>query len=74
MLRTVRAGVLAEPNFRRFYEASHVFTGQADVTEQEYLEPWIQWYSLHTGFSYDQHGVYHLTDAHRSDRADLELD
>ncbi|HEY2049822.1 MAG TPA: hypothetical protein VGH03_10795 [Caulobacteraceae bacterium] len=59
------------PNFRRFYESSHVFTGEADVAQQEYLEPWIQWYSLHTGFSYDQHGVFHLTDGPRRGLKDI---
>lgn len=59
------------PNFRRFYQDSRVFTGQADVTEPEHLEPWIQWYSLHTGFSYDQHGVYHLTDGPRRGLKDI---
>lgn len=59
------------PNFRRFYEASHIFTGQADVSDPEFLEPWIQWYSFHTGFSFDQHGVYHLTDGPRRGLKDI---
>ena len=28
----------------------------------EYLEPWIQWVSVHTGKSYDQHKVFRLGD------------
>lgn len=59
------------PNFKRFYDASQVFTGVADVTEQVHLEPWIQWYSLHTGFSYHQHGVFHLTDGLRRGLKDV---
>lgn len=59
------------PNFRRFHSQSRVFTGQADVTAQHHLEPWIQWYSLHTGFSYEQHQVFHLTDGPRRALKDI---
>ena len=50
------------PNFRRFYEASDVFTTSPDVEDPAELEPWIQWYSVHTGKPYSEHGVFHLTD------------
>ncbi len=59
------------PNFKRFYEASHVFTTLADETNPDYLEPWIQWYSLHTGLGYQQHGVFHLTDGPMADHKDI---
>ena len=29
----------------------------------ELLEPWIQWYSIHTGLTYEQHQVFRLGDA-----------
>jgi hypothetical protein len=59
------------PNFRKFHSQSRVFTGQADVTEQHHLEPWIQWYSLHSGFSYEQHQVFHLTDGPKRGLKDI---
>lgn len=59
------------PNFRSFHRASRAFTAHADVTDPEFLEPWIQWYSLHTGFSYHQHGVYNLTDGPRRGLKDV---
>ena len=59
------------PNFRRFHDASQVFTGAADVTDPRFLEPWIQWYSLHTGLSYDQHEVFHLTDGPTAGHTDV---
>jgi hypothetical protein len=59
------------PNFQEFYSKSRVFTAHADVTEQDHLEPWIQWYSLHTGFSYEQHRVFHLTDGPKRGLKDI---
>lgn len=50
------------PNFKRFYEASQIFVTEADEIEPTTLEPWIQWYSIHTGLSYGQHKVFRLTD------------
>jgi hypothetical protein len=50
------------PNFKRFFESSHAFTATADDPDHyNNLEPWIQWYSMHTGLSFEQHRVYHLT-------------
>ncbi len=63
------AGAL--PNFKRFHDASQVFTEVADVDEQEFLEPWIQWYSMHTGLSYPQHKVFHLTDGPKAGHTDI---
>ncbi len=47
------------PNFRRFYEASHVFTTSAHV-EPPNLEPWVQWPTVHFGVSHRQHGLLRL--------------
>ena len=58
------AGIL--PNFKKFYDNSHAFVTKPCVPEQQYLEPWIQWFSLHTGLSYDQHKVFHLADGPRA--------
>lgn len=59
------------PNFKRFYDRSHVFTAVADETNPDYLEPWIQWYSLHTGLSHHQHRVLHLTDGPKAGHKDI---
>jgi len=50
------------PNFKRFRDASSAFITVADQPEPPNLEPWIQWYSIHTGLDFDQHGVFDLTD------------
>ncbi len=59
------------PNFKALHDSSQVFVTQADVDDPRYLEPWIQWYSLHTGLSFDQHGVYHLTDGPAAGHVDI---
>jgi hypothetical protein len=57
------------PNFHEFYRSSEVFTATAD--DEEHLEPWIQWYSIHTGLSYRQHGVFNLTDGPAACHVDI---
>ncbi|MBB6469916.1 hypothetical protein HNQ96_005810 [Aminobacter lissarensis] len=54
------------PNFKRLYEASSIFTTDAEEAAPN-LEPWIQWITVHSGLSYDQHGIFHLGDGHRLD-------
>ena len=46
------------PNFLRLYEQSQIFV--TDASEDEYLEPWIQWPTLHSGTTYGDHGVFRL--------------
>src|ERR1700753_916029 len=59
------------PNFKTFYGQSEIFTTQADEDEGPNLEPWIQWYSLHTGLPYSQHQIFHLTDGPRALHPDV---
>ncbi|CAN7617925.1 hypothetical protein [Massilia sp. LjRoot122] len=59
------------PNFTRLQGQSDVFITNADVKDPGQLEPWIQWYSTHTGLAYDQHGVFHLTEGARADHEDI---
>lgn len=59
------------PNFKKFRDASDAFIARADVEDSRYLEPWIQWYSLHTGLAHDQHGVFHLTDGPAAGHTDI---
>jgi hypothetical protein len=59
------------PNFTRMHGQSAVFETFADVSDPANLEPWIQWYSLHTGLSFDQHKVFHLTEGATATHDDL---
>ncbi len=59
------------PNFERMHRQSTVFDTFADVTDPANLEPWIQWYSLHTGLSFDQHKIFHLTEGAAAMHDDL---
>lgn len=58
------------PNFKRFRDASEAYVTVADA-DPPALEPWIQWYSMHTGLSYDQHGVFSLTDGPKAGHPDI---
>ena len=50
------------PNFQRFFQDSQAFITEPDEKSAPYLEPWIQWYSIHTGLPFAEHKVFHLTD------------
>ena len=52
------------PNFASLRRQSHVFTTDAEE-KAPYLEPWIQWVTVHTGLAYAQHGVFDLGDGHK---------
>lgn len=55
------------PNFARLKEVSTVCVTVADEVQAPYLEPWIQWYSVHTGVPYSEHRVFRLSEgAHRA--------
>ena len=47
------------PNFKRLRESSQVFTTVAEEVAPN-LDPWIQWVTVHSGLSFDEHGVFHL--------------
>jgi hypothetical protein len=49
------------PSFRRFYQASTVWTTDAGEAPPN-LEPWIQWPTVHSGLTFAEHGVFHLGD------------
>jgi hypothetical protein len=53
-----RGGCL--PGFKKLIEQGIVNT-EAEP-EYEHLEPWIQWPSVHTGKTYDEHSVFRLGD------------
>ena len=49
------------PNFKRLHDESRVYVTDAQEA-QDVLEPWIQWVTVHTGLSYEEHGVFLLGD------------
>jgi Type I phosphodiesterase / nucleotide pyrophosphatase len=58
------------PNFKAFYDQSQAYITLADA-EPPALEPWIQWYSIHTGLDFGQHGVFRLSDGARATHDDI---
>jgi hypothetical protein len=48
------------PAFRKLLAGPSVQT--TSESKYELLEPWIQWVSVHTGLSYEQHGIFRLGD------------
>ncbi|MDT0603803.1 hypothetical protein [Thalassotalea castellviae] len=50
------------PNFKKLYENSDKYITDAG-DDLEYLEPWVQWVTLHTGIPHQQHGVFRLGEA-----------
>lgn len=52
------------PNFKRLRDSSQVFTTDAEEVAPN-LDPWIQWVTVHSGLSYDEHGIFHLGDGHK---------
>jgi hypothetical protein len=54
-----RRGAL--PTFARLM-GSHGYSRTRSETVYEHIEPWIQWFTVHTGMPYEQHGVFRLGD------------
>jgi hypothetical protein len=51
------------PNFRHFHDQSFVYVTDAEE-EADRLDPWIQWTTVHTGLSADEHGLRNLNEGH----------
>lgn len=49
------------PNFKTLFETQKPVETTSE-TKYELLEPWIQWVSIHTGKTYDEHQVFRLGD------------
>lgn len=49
------------PNFQRLYERSLICTTDA-AEAPPHLEPWVQWMTVHSGLTFEEHGAYHLGD------------
>lgn len=52
------------PNFAKLRSESEVFVTDAEETEP-YLEPWIQWVTVHSGLRYGDHKVTNLGDGYQ---------
>ena len=52
----------ALPNFKRLRNASETFITH---TNEEILEPWIQWVTVHTGVPFSEHGIKDLDEAEK---------
>ncbi len=52
------------PNFQKLYEQSEVYTTDAEQ-EAPFLEPWIQWVTVHSGVPYSEHQVFLLDDGYK---------
>lgn len=52
------------PNFQRLCNESHVFVTDAEE-KSPYLEPWIQWVTVHSGLSRADHHILHLSEGHK---------
>lgn len=52
------------PNFARL-QREWTFLKTSSETEYDKLEPWIQWVTAHTGKTYDEHQIFHLSDVHQ---------
>ncbi len=59
MFKFIDEGKLA--NFKKFHNNSQVYMTDAKASGTE-LEPWIQWVSVHTGLSPEDHGVFRLNE------------
>lgn len=51
----------ALPAFARLLDA-HGYARTSSESVYEHIEPWIQWFSVHTGKSFGEHGVFRLGD------------
>jgi len=54
------------PNFKRFYDQAEVYVTEAEE-RAPYLEPWIQWITVHSGLNYRQHQIFQLGRGHQSE-------
>jgi hypothetical protein len=58
------------PNFKKYRSYFNRYKTLADA-QPPALEPWIQWYSVHTGLPYSEHGVFRLTEGSTAGHPDI---
>jgi hypothetical protein len=62
MQQFMQAGKL--PYFQQFYQESQVYTTDAEE-KPPYLEPWVQWVTVHSGIPYSEHQISYLDQGHK---------
>jgi hypothetical protein len=62
MDRFIKRGLL--PAFARMRSEAQVYVTTVDE-RPPYLEPWIQWITVHTGLTYAEHKIFDLGDGHK---------
>ena len=60
----IRLGYL--PTFKKVFE-QHGYVETTSETEHHLANPWIQWPTVHTGMSYDEHRIFRLGDIVKHD-------
>jgi len=54
------------PNFQKLRDQSFRYITDAEAVAPN-LEPWIQWVTVHSGLSWQEHGILVLGDGHKKD-------
>ncbi len=54
------------PAFKRLFDR-YGYSQTHSETRHEFVNPWIQWPTVHTGLDYDQHGVFRTGDIVKTD-------
>jgi hypothetical protein len=49
------------PNFKKLFDLQHPIKTSSE-NEYKLLEPWVQWVTIHTGKTFDEHKVFRLGD------------
>ena len=57
------------PNFKKLFELNKIIETESEE-DYKLLEPWIQWATIHTGKSYEEHQIFRLGDI--SEKTDVE--
>src|SRR5207237_5328474 len=58
------------PAFQQCRAESHVYVSES-AERAPYLDPWIQWITVHTGLDYADHQIFHLGDGTKLSRPSL---
>ena len=54
------------PNFQKLFEQSYVYETDAGESDLN-LNPWVQWFTVHSGLPFKEHQVYLLGEGHTKD-------
>ena len=71
MSRFISQGHL--PNFKRFSDESAVYLTEA-AERAPYLDPWIQWVTVHTGLNFAEHHLERLNEGHALEAKRLRVE